>query len=199
MTKSQEMPTSSGETPAPDPFDLEALRLPQEFVTQAGVKKLLTTVPLRKPNGQEFVRVHPDPNYRLDVLACELKDEGELYLVHPSVAAELEGDHKMITLFTAINRQKVIFLWPVVIPPPDSKPLLWWSSAREAAERAMTAWVKVKSNMALGAYEIYEALDQNVEPAWGDLPPYRDLLKIAAKGRLIDRADHPVIARLRGA
>jgi hypothetical protein len=27
-------------------------------------------------------------------------------------------------------------LWPVVIPPPDSKPLLWWSSAREAAECA---------------------------------------------------------------
>jgi hypothetical protein len=25
----------------------------------------LTTVPVRKPNKQDFIRVHPDPDYRL--------------------------------------------------------------------------------------------------------------------------------------
>jgi hypothetical protein len=39
------------------------------------------TVPLRKPNNQEFFRVHPDPKYRFDMLAVELKDDRELYLV----------------------------------------------------------------------------------------------------------------------
>jgi hypothetical protein len=47
-----------------DPFDLSNLRLNQDFVETAGVKRLLTTVPVRKPNPQDFVRVHPDPNYR---------------------------------------------------------------------------------------------------------------------------------------
>src|SRR6478609_4411349 len=45
---------------APDPFDPENLRLDQSFVETSGVKKLLTTVPVRKPNNQDFVRVHPD-------------------------------------------------------------------------------------------------------------------------------------------
>ena len=41
-------------------FDLEALRVSQDFVKDSGVKKLLTTVPVRKPNRQDFVREHPD-------------------------------------------------------------------------------------------------------------------------------------------
>ena len=31
-------------------FDLESLRVSQDFVKDTGVKKLLTTVPVRKPN-----------------------------------------------------------------------------------------------------------------------------------------------------
>jgi hypothetical protein len=41
-----------------DPFDLSKLRLDQSFVETAGVKKLLTTVPVRRPNPQDFIRVH---------------------------------------------------------------------------------------------------------------------------------------------
>ena len=56
----------SGTTPQapPDPFDPANLRLSQSFTETVGVKKLLTTVPVRKPSPQEFVRVHPDPEYR---------------------------------------------------------------------------------------------------------------------------------------
>ena len=44
---------------AADPFDLSNLRLDQSFVESAGVKKLLTTVPVRKPNPQDFVGYTP--------------------------------------------------------------------------------------------------------------------------------------------
>jgi hypothetical protein len=48
-----------------DPFaDLSKWRLSQDFVEQASVKKLLTTVPVRKPLAQDFVRVHPDAAMR---------------------------------------------------------------------------------------------------------------------------------------
>ena len=40
----------------PDPFNPAALRLDQSFADTVGVKKLLTTVPVRKPNRQDFVR-----------------------------------------------------------------------------------------------------------------------------------------------
>ena len=55
-------PNSTGAPP--DPFDPANLRLSQSFVETAGVKKLLTTVPVRKPSPQDFVRVHPSPEYR---------------------------------------------------------------------------------------------------------------------------------------
>ena len=59
--------TSNQNTPgqkAPDPFDVEALRLPPSFVETAGVKKILSTVPVRKPHRQEWIRVHPSEAYR---------------------------------------------------------------------------------------------------------------------------------------
>ena len=52
---------------AADPFDPENLRLDQSFVETSGVKKLLTTVPVRKPNNQDFVRVHPRRRVPADI------------------------------------------------------------------------------------------------------------------------------------
>ena len=70
-----------------DPFDPAALRLDQSYADTVGVKKLLTTVPVRKPNRQDFVRVRPEPEYRLTPAATiEVKDDGEVYLVTPSIA-----------------------------------------------------------------------------------------------------------------
>src|SRR5215469_12898950 len=47
-----------------DPFaNLSELRLSQSFIESAGAKKALTTVPVRKPNPQDWVRVHPGVDY----------------------------------------------------------------------------------------------------------------------------------------
>ena len=124
---------------APDPFNLDTLCLSQNFIEMAGVKKVLGTVPTRKPNPQDFVRVHPSPDYRRNFLCVDLKDDRELYLVRPEIAPQLVGETVMKTIYTAINRQGVVFLWPVTIPPADGKQLEWWRSMREAAELAMTS------------------------------------------------------------
>ena len=64
-----------------NPFNPTSLRLDQSFADTVGVKKLLTTVPVRKPNRQDFVRVHPDPKYRLTPAAIiEVKEDREIYL-----------------------------------------------------------------------------------------------------------------------
>jgi hypothetical protein len=180
-----------------DPFDLTNLRLDQSFVESAGVKKLLTTVPVRKPNPQDFVRVHPNPEYQAVLAVIELKDDRELYLVLPSVARELSGEFAMATIYTAINRQGVLFLWPVRLPAPDGRILEWHRSASEAADLAMRRWIRVKANMALGAYEIFEAASTIPDPEWPELS-FQELLRIAFRGRLVDRLDHAVIKRLRG-
>jgi hypothetical protein len=184
--------------PAPDPFNVAALRLNQSFADSAGVKRLLTTVPVRKPNRQEFVRVHADPAYRLTPSAIiELKEDREVYLVTPEMAAELPGEFAVATLFLAINRQKVLFVWPVRLPAPDGKHNEWHRSLAEAAERAMSHWVRVTANMSLGAYEIAEATGTLGEPEWPELS-LDAILQVAFRGRVVDRPDHSLVRRLRG-
>jgi hypothetical protein len=104
---------------APDPFDLSNLRLSQSFTDTAGVKKLLTTVPVRKPNPQDWVRVHPDPQMRDNFPLIELKDEREEYVVAGALVSELVGEFVSKTLYTTVNRQGVVSLWPVRLPDPD--------------------------------------------------------------------------------
>ncbi len=71
--------------PKPDPFDnLEELKLSQDYVAAAGVRRVLKTVPVRKPGPQEFVRVHPE--HRLSPAALiELRDEREIFFVAPGL------------------------------------------------------------------------------------------------------------------
>jgi hypothetical protein len=179
-----------------DPFNLDNLRLDQSFVEAAGVKKLLRTVPVRKPNKQEYLRVHPSPMYRGNFAVIELKDDRETYLLTPSIAKELPGEFVMVTLYTAINRQGVVFLWPVRLPSPDGRVLEWHRSAADAADLATRRFVRVISNMSLGAYEIIEA-STTADPEWPDVT-FQELVRIAFRDRLVDRLDHPIIKRLRG-
>jgi hypothetical protein len=182
----------------PEEFDLESLRLSQNFTETAGVKKLLTTIPVRKPNPQDFVRVHPDGEYRMDVPMIELKEEREEYVVRGrELVGELVGEFVPKTLYTAINRQGVVFLWPVRLPDSDGREMEWHRSMREAAEIGMKQWVRVKANMSLGAYEITVAESIMAEPNWPE-QSYRELIEIAFRKRLITTIDHPVIKRLRG-
>jgi hypothetical protein len=89
---------------APDPFDPAALRLDQTFTDGTAVKKLLTTVPVRKPSRQDFVRGHPDPAYRLSPAGIiELKEDREVYLVAPTIAPDLVGEMVAATIYTAIR------------------------------------------------------------------------------------------------
>jgi len=182
---------------SPDPFNPTNLRLSQSFVETAGVKKLLTTVPVRKPSPQDFVRVHPDPAYRENFPIIELKDEREEYIVVAELVPALVGEFVTKTLFTAINRQGTVFFWPVRLPSPDGKNLDWWRSSREAAELAMKSWIRVRANMNLGAYDIFQADSVIPDPEWPQLG-FWELIKIAFCDHLVDRIDHPVIKRLRG-
>jgi hypothetical protein len=183
---------------APDPFNPASLRLDPSYADTVGVRKLLTTVPVRKPNKQEFVRVHPDPSYRLTPAAIiEIKEDREVYLINPAMAAELPDEFSVATLYTVINRQGVLFLWPVKLPAPDGRQNEWHRSAAEAAETAMEHWLRIKANMSLGAYELFEATGDLPDPEWPDVP-FQEILRTAFRDRYVEAPDHPLIKRLRG-
>lgn len=124
---------ADGAAPADDPFDPANLRISQDFVSSSGVKKLLTEVPVRKPGHQEFIRVNSDPNYWMAVAIIELKDDREFYLLKPEIVKQLPGEFVMVNLFTTMNRQGVLSLWPVRLPATDGKPNKWHGSASSQA------------------------------------------------------------------
>ena len=203
MTDKPNTPPDESITPAsldseaPDPFDPEALRLSQDFAHLADVRPILATVPVRKPGKQDYVRVNVDPDYQLTTAILQLKDEREDYIVASDVRSELFGELVPVTLFTAINRQGVIFLWPCRIPDETGRSNSWHESALEAVEIARDKWVRVSADMSLGAYRIFVANGPLPEPEW-PTESFRELLKIAFKSRYIDSIDHPVVKRLRG-
>jgi hypothetical protein len=197
MTKPTLVDASAPPAQPPDPFNLESLRLRPSFLETAGVQKLLTTVPSRRPGPQDWVRVHPSPEYRENFAMIDLKEDGEDFLVRPELAEELAGEFVFKTVFTAVNRQGVVSLWPIRLPTPDERKSDWTRSAREAAEKAMVEWVRIKSNRSLGAYEISVAKSVMAEPVWPELP-FQELIRIAYRDRMITALDHPVVKRLRG-
>jgi hypothetical protein len=184
--------------PNDDPFDPNALRLSQNFAS-AGNRRILTTIAVRRPSKEWYVRVHPDEDYRLQTALLELQEDREIYLVSPQLwlALESEPTFSPRLLVTAINRQGVLFLWPIRLPGPDGRIDDWSRSAMEAASQARQQWVRAYANMALGAYDVTVASAQFTEPEWPDLP-MGEILKIAFKNRFISSLDHPVLRRLRG-
>lgn len=113
----------------------------------------------------------------------------------PDLAAETTFGAR--ALYTAMNRQNVLFLWPVKLPAADGRLDEWSRSASEAAELAINHWVRVQANMSLGAYEVCRATGQLPDPVWPE-QSFSELLKIAFRDRYIDSPDHPVLRQLRG-
>ena len=185
---------------APDPFDPAALRLSQDFASSIGVKRVLTRIRCGKPEKHDFVRVRPGEDWRLETYLLELKGSQdqpgqETYLVQPSLVPELAGDVRAAVLFTAINRQKVPFLWRCWLPSADGRANLWTDTLLDAARLAERKWVRVKAGA--GQYDIDEAAGQLSEPEWPELS-LQEMLRLAFRDRFITSLDHAVVRSLRG-
>jgi hypothetical protein len=186
-----------GSTTTPvDDFDLESYRLTQDYASLVDVKKIIITVPVKKPDKQWFVRVHPE--WQLETAVLEDKEDKATYLVVPALWAELTREITRKVLFAAITTHKVLFLWPVKLPGDDGRTDHWNESALEAARLAKRSWIRVCSNQALGAYDVIEAAGELHEPEWPQETSFNELVKIAFKGRIIREWEHPVLKRLRG-
>lgn len=187
-------PTSES---ALDPFDPASLRLGQDFGASLGVKKVITVVPCRKPNNQEFVRVRPGEDWRIETAVFEDKINRESYLVERGLWNELIGNIYPVCLFTAVSRQGNVFLWQVKLPGADGRTNAWYDSALSAARLAETRWVRVSSNMPAGMYDVFEAASGLSEPEWPDLK-LKELLRISFRDRRISDINHPLLRALRG-
>ena len=127
----------------------------------------------------------------------EDKQDREFYFVAPNMMAAMLGETTPVILVTAMNRQKVSFLWPLKVANDNSSGNAWQESAQQGCEVAKKTWARLVADMSLGAYRIFAAQGDLSEPEW-PTKPLNELLEIAFRGRVIDSEDHPVVRRLRG-
>ena len=123
----EQLETKVGVDPAEAAEDefLASIALRQDYAETVGVEKVLLTVPFRKPNKDEFFRVHPSPKHRLDVTLVEFKTERELYVVLEAVEPALIELASPARLFQCVNRQGTMFIWPAKLPGVDRRGDAW--------------------------------------------------------------------------
>ena len=179
-------------------FDnLDSLKIDQNYADQIGVKKQITTIPCKRPNKQDWVAVHPDQAYSLQTAFLELTQDREHYIVIPELWPLWQSEIIPKMLYTAMNRQGVLFLWPVRLPDETGRLDNWNESAHKAAAIGMKKWIRVVSNRSLGAYEVLTPTGKLEAPKWPDME-FKAMLKIAFEDRVINSEDHPVIKALYG-
>jgi hypothetical protein len=184
---------------APDPFDPATYRVKQNLMAAAGVRQVLTDLPVTPPQKSWWCRRHPDPEFSFDAWVIELKDEGETYLVLPPLWASLMGEpcFRPKTFYLATTMQGKLFLWPVRRPIDNTKePDRWMRAPLEAIRLARDKWVRIAWNEQTRQHNV-ATCESEVEPEWPD-SPFRELLKIAFRDFVINSLDHPVLRRLRG-
>lgn len=176
--------------------DIARFRLSQNLEASAPVKKLITTVQVRKPHNQEFVRASIELTF--DTLTYVWKEDGKLFLVEPGLVQEFPQGLRPTSLVGTMNRQGVFFFWPVFVKQGDETWNDWHRSGHDAMLEARKHWVRVESNRSLGAYEVSIALGAGLpEPEWPELS-LEELLLIAFRDYIIDSPDHIILKKLRG-
>jgi hypothetical protein len=156
-------------------FDFTKLKLPSTFEQGITTKKLVTTIPVRKPrSGLDFFRIRPEPEWTFQTYLLDLKEgEEEKYLIDSDLAPEVlsTGKLKTVIIYTGITfTGQVLFLSDIPFPDMDGKDNEYNRSRRIAYDIAKSKWVKIQANRAVGSYNISEAVSELPEPIWPEEP-----------------------------
>jgi hypothetical protein len=193
-------PEPSADTPeAPEalnPFDPKTYARGLKLDAAAGVRRVLTELSVRAPDRSWWARCHPTHWFQARVI--ELKDEGETYLVLPHLNHLLVGEPcwKLKSFHLAVNMQGKAFLWAVRRPEDDKDPDKWMRAPLEAVRLAVKQWVRIAWNDMTRQHDV-NTCESDAEPEWPDLD-MESLNRLAFKGFIMDKSDHPVLRRLKG-
>ncbi len=180
-------------------FDPSRFAMPSTGAEEFGTRKIRSVIPVSKPGKMEWVQLLDHPDFLLPGAAfLDLQDGGRLYLVVPEIAAQLTDDVKLVKLAPGLTRQDKLFLWPCPMILEGKTPNQWHTSHNDAFDAAKSGWIRMKSNLACGFYDIIEPEKIMPEPDWPDMS-FADMLQIAFNDdHIVDRDDHPALRRLKG-
>jgi hypothetical protein len=186
-------------SPMANGLDLDNLRIAQDFGSGLPVERALTDLDVRKPNRDEWFRVHPTLMLATGCFTPKDGSRGDTYIVTTSIQPYLGDACDPTLLRLTLNRQGDWFVWPLRLPPPqgETSRMRWHSTARAAAEEAVGKWTRLTASMSDGAYRTYFATVDLGEPKWPSIDIHR-MVTLAFADRVISSVDHPVIAKRDG-
>jgi hypothetical protein len=177
-------------------IDISEYFIPINYDEQVKVRQEYVRIAVRKPNKNEFFRVHPE--WQVPAMIWQDGDK-ETYFCRGAVAENIKDWLSRAMILACVNQQGTPFAWPLK-SSLDGKPNAWLDSARAVAETAVRQWVQLLPNQNAGSYEqrlpppgVYDTM----KPRWPDLS-LQEFFTKAFKDRMIDRDDHPVILKLLG-
>ena len=195
---------------APNPFDLESLRVPPNYrqtgKTKAVRFKIRTS---QRAPREKFIRVHPfdlkTGDWCFQALMYEYSEDGTIdktnYIVPAGCEAFelIEAKLQLFMIVAAVTRKGDLFLWEIKAPDPDgdSRSYDWHRTKLACASQAVDRWVTVEANTSQGAYECFPPESELPEPKWPDLA-FPKMLELAYRDRIIRDRDHPVIKDILG-
>ena len=155
----EELPMSKEKPPATSqPTDFSRFALSQNFGSQVKVTKRLTTVPVRKPSKTQCFWIQRE--YKLDVPLLKYGDSSdEFYLVEPSMADQLIDLAQAFKLVVGVDRQEVVFVWPLRIPDAE-RAMHWHLSALEAACLAESARLRLRPASIKSSSRLFETVER---------------------------------------
>ena len=178
-------------------LDVKSLRLPANYGATLGVKKLLTSVSVGKPEKSRFFRCHPSSEMTFMAMLLEQKEPHEYYVVMPDIAQAISELVRPVMLHAAIDRQNNVFLIPVPLPGDSGTRHPAHESLAQAVEYAKLHWIRIAYNKPTSGYDVYEAMGVIPEPEWS-AHDIDSLVDIAFRGKVIDSLDHPVVQSFLG-
>ena len=174
---------------------IENLRLTQDF-DELPVEQALVHVPIGKPAKSSFFRVHPDAEYTFDTLILERKETNEIYLIAPAISQLIPGLTRAVRLHLAVDRQGNPRLIPLPLPGADGRSNPWHLSLQNILQLGRQHWIRIQANMTANSYDAFKAPLQDA-PIWPN-KTMLELVEIAARGKIIDNENHPMIRELLG-
>jgi hypothetical protein len=198
--------------PAPDPdlssdpdndddtSILKRLRLAEAEAEDLDVEREPDPVCLRKPSSMEWIRVRPGNRWRISAYLLTPPKSRVTYLVMDDALIKQlkrKKQGRAAIIYTTMDRDGSLFLWPVGMPNGVSGRNEWNVSAHKAATLATTTWVQLISNQGRGFYEI-EKTSRISEPTWPDRPTFGEMLHEVFGDLMIEGETHEVIQHLWG-
>ncbi|MDQ8191572.1 hypothetical protein [Roseibacillus persicicus] len=175
--------------------DLAALARPVDEIIPS--EKVLTSLPMRKPKRDEWVRQHPEFTARVHIY--ESTEDRSLYVILPKCLEPLADVSKYVEMSLTMNSKGAPFIWPVPIPT-ERRAHQAHIDAFAAAIQARKEWIR--TTWTGNEYETVRRKSAMPEPTWpAEITSPGEMLRFAAKSgslEVIDSMDHPVIKEFLG-